>query len=233
MAGAPGLGYVGVVVSNARNHGLPPALLIAEPGQSATASVVISQTAAIDLLLPADAYAAPITAEDVFFLAYLNWQRPAANVHAITDGLHYLNRGFTLQAYVSQRARPDAVLVRPLRVTLRYAETELGGLDEDQLTLCRWDADRGLWTDTGITVVERDSVGNRFGVTLVQPGEYAFFSTARSGVGKTIYLPLIAQVTPDPVAGVGEVHVYLPLILRQWQESASSDDGVEANSTSS
>ena len=125
--GALGLGYVGVVVSNARNHGLPPALLIAEPSRPAAATVVISQTATVDLTLPADSYTTPIADDDVFFLAYLNWQRPAANVGAAAAGLRYLNRGFTLQAYMSQHAKPDTLLAKPLRVTLRYAEVELGG----------------------------------------------------------------------------------------------------------
>ena len=86
------------------------------------------------------------------------------------------------------------------------------------MTLLRWDADRSQWTNAGLTVVERDAEQNRYGVTLVQPGEYAFFSAAPSGARKTIYLPLITQNTPAPIVGAWAGRVYLPLISQEWQE---------------
>ena len=216
---APGLGRVGVVVSSIRNHGLPPAMLVADNSRTVQASIPISSSI-VDLALPPNAYPGLLAGDEVFYLAYLNWLRPAANINLVGADLRYLSRGFTLQAYVNQNAASDVTLAQPLQVTWRYGDGEIAGMREQAITLLRWDAVAGAWSAADISAGERSSADNRVSYTVARPGEYAFFSTTQTGEA-ALYLPLIQGGEERLVGNAGKT-IFFPLVLGGEENATGS-----------
>lgn len=93
---------------------------------------------------------------------------------------------FTLAAYIDGQLLGDGhIFQRPLTITLEYANAEPVGTgpSEDSLALYSWA--NGQWSDTGLTIVERDTTQHRLTVALNRPGDFGLFRR------EFIYLPLI------------------------------------------
>lgn len=98
----------------------------------------------------------------------------------------FANHAFDLDAYVDNVLQPGFNFLRPVTVTITYAESDITSINEISLVLHYWD--NGQWLDAACSIYERDSNANQLMVPICHLSRFALLG--RPNVG-SVYLPLI------------------------------------------
>jgi oligopeptide transport system substrate-binding protein len=107
--------------------------------------------------------------------------------HPPTSTFGFAGNGFKLEAVDVSSGEEITTFAEPLTVVINYTDGDLNGQDEDTLELTYWDG--SAWSTEGITIVDRDTVNNRFVAEIEHLTDFALF---------------------------GKYRIYLPLTLRNW-----------------
>jgi len=110
----------------------------------------------------------------------------------LTGGLRFAGVAFHIEAYQGNDPVPGFVFVRPITVSLRYADDALGRLAEDALQLRYWDG--SAWSDAR--------------TTCAPPGSYT-----RDLANNLLQVP-ICHLTEWGMMSVPQVNIYLPVVYR-------------------
>jgi len=111
---------------------------------------------------------------------------PIPTVTGSPPGFILAGYAFGLEAYRGGALLPGLIFENPITVTISYAEANVAELDEHTLGLYYRDGNE--WAGDGITVVERDEVGNRLVEWIEHLSEFALFAKERQ---QKVYLPLV------------------------------------------
>ena len=118
-----------------------------------------------------------------------------AQTSAAPTGLVWLNHAFDLDVYRDQACFADYTFQSPLVVTLHYSDTDVAGVEEDELAL--FYGTDSEWIDAATTCVpwavyERHPDENWLAVPICHLTEFAWFGPDLTTV-RSVYLPIILK----------------------------------------
>jgi hypothetical protein len=95
-----------------------------------------------------------------------------------------------LTLYIDGELQEQVTFQKPVTLTLDYDVDRLDGSKEETLELRSW-ADAGqLWSDSGISVLERDPDDHRLMVSISHLTEFALFGVEAD---RKLYLPIVVK----------------------------------------
>ena len=197
-----GLVKVAVGAGAAAGEGAPQ-VTQQRPGQTVTATLQAQETATMTLEIPPGAYPGALGAEDVFFLVYTQIVSPTANTTQPPANLMLGGQQFRLEAFVNNNPLPNLQFGAPVTLTLHYDPAiDIGGVLSETLSLWYWDEAAGAWSQSGLTLIQRDLVNHTITYTLAHLSDFAFFGAAtptaldeelEPTLLKWLYLPSVAR----------------------------------------
>jgi thermitase len=150
------------------------------PSQGGTISAAGADGTSTVIEIPAGAVTEPTQ------LAYTS----LSTVAGVPAGLHFAGRAFGLDVYRHGTLHPGLVFVKPITITIHYAEADVVGLDESTLELRR---QSGItWSSECIVPVAHDLLNNEFVSTAEHAGTFAIFAQELQSF-YTVYLPLVQR----------------------------------------
>lgn len=126
------------------------------PGEARTATFALGAGRSVQVSVPAGAVDRAVTLHATRFTVPLSSQ----------SGFRLGGMTFGLVAVVNDALVDTWTFDKPIVLTITYSDVDVAGLDEKALALAWYDAESGLWSETGITLVERDAVANRIVVSI-------------------------------------------------------------------
>ncbi|MFN8441690.1 MAG: FG-GAP-like repeat-containing protein [Caldilineaceae bacterium] len=99
----------------------------------------------------------------------------------------FAGRTFTLTAYRDNSPQSGFTFQQPVTLVIEYTDSDVAGIDENDLRLFFFNTTTNSWSDEGIVVVSRDPAGNRITVQISHLTEFAM------GSAKYILLPIIRR----------------------------------------
>ena len=113
------------------------------------------------------------------------------------DGiLQFAGKAFVLSAYQNDQRVENFTFTKPISLTIEYTDSDVVGLDENQLDVYYYDVANQQWRRDGIVIVERDLAQNRIIVTLAHLTEFGLWGpqeTPPAEQQERLYLPLITS----------------------------------------
>lgn len=104
------------------------------------------------------------------------------------DNFAFAGRAFELNAYRANNLVENLAFLQPVTVILEYTDADVSGMDENQLTLLRWDAATTTWIDAACGAYDRQPAQNRLSVPICHLSQFGLF-----GAVKYVYLPAVQR----------------------------------------
>lgn len=122
-----------------------------------------------------------------------------------TGALRFLGFSFTIDAYQDDRIVDEFVFIYPAIITVVYRDDDLGGANEDEVTLYYYAPQQTAWQADGITVKSRNPALNQLTVAIAHLTQFGLFA----GPQQT------PTPTPSETAGPNGQKFYLPLVANE------------------
>jgi len=136
-----------------------------------------------------------------------------------TGDLRFLGYAFTINAYQHDRLINDFVFIYPAIVTVTYRDDDLGGAQEEELTLYYYAPHRTAWQADGIAVKSRNPALNQLTVAIAHLTQFGLFAgpqatptplpTGTPDPSKTPEIPTVPTLPPITQ------ELYLPLVTNE------------------
>ncbi|MGB3905249.1 MAG: hypothetical protein WBB22_10020, partial [Anaerolineae bacterium] len=107
----------------------------------------------------------------------------------VPSGFVFAGRAFSLEAYRNGNPLPGFTFEEPVNVTIRYADDDVAGLDENTLVLYYWDDADGEWADAACGPYDRHPHENWLTVPVCHLTDFALLGNG----GFLSYVPFVAS----------------------------------------
>ena len=103
-------------------------------------------------------------------------------------GFAFAGRAFELNAYRNDALVENLNFLQPVTVILDYTDADVAGLNENTLTLQRWDAATSAWVDAACGAYDRQPAQNRLSVPVCHLSQFGLFAPM-----EYLYLPTVRR----------------------------------------
>jgi LruC domain-containing protein/uncharacterized repeat protein (TIGR01451 family) len=117
-----------------------------------------------------------------------------ATTPATTSTLRFAGRAFHLDAYDNETPQEHFTFRHAVTLTLNYSDTDVIGLNENDLHLYYWDVTTSTWLPAACGEYTRYPAENRLSVPICHLTEFGLFEATGQGSGNSkIFLPFISR----------------------------------------